>query len=111
MVLGEDDGVVGFVKVGPTRDEHQDPECVGEIHALYLLPESWGEGLGRQLLAAAVERLAAAGFEEATLWVLGSNVRARRFYEAGGWFADGASKTDDRKGFRLVEERYRRALP
>ncbi|MBV9093965.1 MAG: hypothetical protein JO132_08830 [Streptosporangiaceae bacterium] len=62
-------------------------------------------------MAAALERLAAAGFEQAILWVLDSNVRARRFYEAGGWSTDGAVKDDDSRGFRMTEVRYRRPLP
>jgi hypothetical protein len=40
--------------------------------------------------------------------MLDSNNRARRFYEAGGWAADGAAKLDDRPGFMLHEVRYRR---
>jgi hypothetical protein len=56
-------------------------------------------------------RLAAAKFEQATLWVLDSNIRARRFYEAGGWVADGARKVDESHGFPIAEVRYQRALP
>jgi hypothetical protein len=43
--------------------------------------------------------------------VLDSNARARRFYEAGGWHADGAAKQDDSFGVPMTEERYRRSLP
>jgi hypothetical protein len=41
------------------------------------------------------------------LWVLETNTRARRFYESGGWRADGSSKTANSRGFPLVEVRYR----
>ena len=40
-------------------------------------------------MAAALGRLGEGGFDQVTLWVLDSNARARRFYEAGGWRADG----------------------
>jgi hypothetical protein len=53
--------------------------------------------------------LSAAGVSVATLWVLGSNEGARRFYDALGWAPDGATKDDDREGFTLHEVRYRRA--
>ncbi len=55
-----------------------------------------------------VEDIAQAAFSEATLWVLDTNDRARRFYEAAGWRAHGASKTDERPAGTLSEVRYRR---
>ena len=57
---------------------------------------------------AALRRLADAGFREAVLWVLETNEAAQRFYEAGGWQPDGSVKSDDSRGFPLVEVRYRR---
>jgi hypothetical protein len=41
----------------------------------------------------AVEELRAAGFAGATLWVLQSNARARRFYGVAGWQTDGGRRT------------------
>ena len=111
LIIGSGDSLAGFVNVGPTRDDDDDPARVGEVRAIYLLPAAWGQGLGRDLMAAGLERLADLGFEQATLWVLDSNARARRFYEAGGWCADGAVKDDDRPGLVLPETRYRRPLP
>lgn len=61
-------------------------------------------------MTAAVEHLTAAGFSRATLWVLATNVRARRFYEAAGWRPDGSSKVDSSRGFPLDEVRYERTL-
>lgn len=84
---------------------------MGEIYAIYLVPAAWDEGIGRQLMAAALGRLGEAGFGQVILWVLDSNVRARRFYEAGGWRADGAVKPDDSFGVPMTEVRYRRPLP
>ena len=82
-----------------------------ELAAIYLLPGSWGKGLGRELMTAGLSALSEAAFDEATLWVLDTNSRARRFYEAAGWHADGAGKQDDGRGFVLNEVRYRRPLP
>ena len=39
-----------------------------------------------------------------------SNVRARRFYEAVGWLADGALKSDESRGFPMTEVRYHKSL-
>ncbi|MCU7725219.1 GNAT family N-acetyltransferase [Actinoplanes sp. KI2] len=105
----ESQGIVGFIRVSPSRDNDTDPGRVGEVQALYRLPEHWGQGVGRLLMDAGLRWLAESGYPENVLWVLATNDRARRFYEAGGWRPDGATKTDDSRGFALFEIRYRRA--
>ena len=110
LVLVDDgDEIVGFASLGPSRDDDATPET-GEVMAIYLLPAVWGMGGGRQLMAASLEELRRAGFTTSSLWVLNSNARARRFYEVGGWVADGTSKDDPRDGFVFHEIRYRRTL-
>ncbi|MDQ6926250.1 MAG: nucleotidyltransferase domain-containing protein [Candidatus Eremiobacteraeota bacterium] len=47
----------------------------------------------------AISGLRGAGSAEATLWVLDTNVRARRFYESAGWAPDGTTKVDKHEGF------------
>jgi ribosomal protein S18 acetylase RimI-like enzyme len=112
MLVADTDGdLTGFVNYGPARDDDADQQRVGEIRAIYLRPAAFGQGTGRQLMAAALKRLAAAGYDQATLWVLGTNDRARRFYQAGGWVTDGAVTTGDSFGTPLTEVRYRRSLP
>jgi GNAT superfamily N-acetyltransferase len=103
-------GVVGFAGYGPSRDADADPGRTGELATIYLLPRAWGTGVGRELMAASVHGLAGLGYAEATLWVLDSNDRARRFYAKAGWAEDGATKRDDSRGFALNEVRYRRGL-
>jgi GNAT superfamily N-acetyltransferase len=111
ILVAEIDGhLTGFAKLCPTRDPGQDPATVGELAAIYVTPEAWGAGTGRQLMAAAVETLARAGYEQATLWVLDTNERAQRFYEATGWRRDGAVKQDEIQNFPLTEIRYRYLL-
>ncbi|WP_052720042.1 MULTISPECIES: GNAT family N-acetyltransferase [Actinoplanes] len=105
LVWEDADGVVGgFVNVAAG------PDATGEVNALYLLPEHWDRGAGRRLLADGLRVLAAAGCDTATLWVLDTNRRARRFYEIGGWRPDGATRIDDSLGLSLPETRYRREL-
>lgn len=108
LVADAGDGVVGFAHVCPTRDDDRDPTSVGEVTSIYVLSDAWRAGVGRALLAAGVASLAEAGFAEATLWVLDTNDRARRFYAASGWRPDGAVKDDDLRGFPLTEVRYHR---
>ncbi|MEU9699454.1 GNAT family N-acetyltransferase [Streptomyces sp. NPDC047981] len=105
--------VVGFCcfrgRPGGGSDD-LDPLATGEIAALYALPEVWGTGVGRRLLAASEEALAADGFRDAALWVLADNARGRRFYEAAGWRPDGTVTQDTTAGRTLDELRYRRRL-
>jgi GNAT superfamily N-acetyltransferase len=111
LVAEEGKDVVGFASICPARDDDEEPGSVGELAAIYLLPEAWGEGLGRELMISALSALSDAGFGEAILSVLDTNSRARRFYEAARWHTDGAVKQDSGRGFVLNEVRYRRPLP
>jgi ribosomal protein S18 acetylase RimI-like enzyme len=108
LVAQEVDKVVGFVTFGPSEDEPLDPQ-VGQVYAIYVNPGHWDRGYGRELFTAAVRGLTEGGFDAATLWVLESNKRARRFYEAAGWVTDGATKTEQRGDVELHEVRYRSA--
>ncbi len=100
--------VIGFVGFGATRDE--DAARVGEVRALYVHPAHWRRGVGRRLLHAAMEEMAADGFDTATLWTLADSEQSRAFCEALGWCTDGAVvEWEDWDGVPLV--RYRTRLP
>jgi ribosomal protein S18 acetylase RimI-like enzyme len=109
LVAEDTQGVVtGFIIVGPAGrdpDAHQ-----GEVLALNVDPEAWGQGIGQALLEAGTARLVEAGFTEAILWVHPDNERARRFYEAAGWRADGAHRNEEILGVQVPEVRYRRDI-
>jgi ribosomal protein S18 acetylase RimI-like enzyme len=81
-----DGAIAGIAAAGPSRDAGDDG---GELYALYVDPERWGQGHARALDQAAREHLSEAGFAAAILWVLEANERARRFYELAGWHAEG----------------------
>ena len=105
FVAARDKDVVGFASVGPSRDM---PE-LGELYAIYVDPSMWSAGAGQALIAEA-ERELASRYDEAALWVLEDNPRARRFYERAGWQPDGARKEFDRWGVAAPEVRYRKRL-
>jgi ribosomal protein S18 acetylase RimI-like enzyme len=98
--------VVGFAVVGPAED----PENAGELYAINVDPDHWGTGAGRDLLTAAQTELARLGYQEAVLWVLPGNWRARRFYEVAGWATDGTERTSEVLGVVVPEVRYWRRL-
>ncbi|MFE2876171.1 GNAT family N-acetyltransferase [Streptomyces roseus] len=110
LVAVDDRGPVGWICFGPWRGEMPGPGRVGEVYALYVLPDLIGRGLGRALLGGAHARMKGHGFEASALWVLGDNAGARRFYERTGYQADGAAQDDVYDGVTLRELRYRRAL-
>jgi len=73
--VAEEDGVlVGFTMVAGD-----------EVEQVFVDPERHGTGVAAPLLAAAEQRVAAAGHDVAWLAVVVGNARARAFYEKHGW--------------------------
>ncbi len=97
-------GEVGFICFGPSRDK--DGKEKAEVYALYVLPQFWHQGIGRELLEEAERRIADHHFNAFTLWVFEKNAPARRFYEARGFRLDTSSKEETIGGLLLTELRY-----
>lgn len=110
FVAADGPQVLGFAHFCPSRDRTAS-SLVGEVTAIYVHPDRWGEGIGSRLMQLALESLEQAGFRSATLWVLDVNADARTFYEASGWAVDGATKDEQRSNFVLHEVRYAIDLP
>jgi len=106
LVETVDGEVVGYSDVGSSQRD----DAEGQLYAIYLSPYRIGEGLGRSLITAARKALVGLGHRSADLWVLKSNDRARGFYEADGWVADGAEKAEEFGGGLVEEVRYVRDL-
>lgn len=78
---------VGCVVYGRARDEaHGD---WGEIVSLYVLPEAMREGIGTQLLNAALSALREDGYQRVYLWSIKGNAQAERFYHRCGFVPAG----------------------
>ncbi len=106
-VIVADDGarVVGFASAATSRDGDA-PPGTGEVLALYVVENAVGTGAGRALLVGAQGLLRARGHSRATLWVLESNERARRFYERNGWTWDGSRGTHQVRCANMPIVRY-----
>ena len=100
--------LVAFCSLVASRDRDAAP-ATGEIMAIYVSPEHARRGAGRALLDASVAR-ARGRYRALTLWVFTDNARARCFYEACGFVADGAHQQVAIGGARLDEVRYRREV-
>ncbi|MFZ3569062.1 GNAT family N-acetyltransferase [Streptomyces sp. BH097] len=101
LVATDADTVIGWAALGPLPEP-----AAAELHALYVLPERIGSGVGRLLLDAVRSRSTTHGFHRLTLWVLAANTRARRFYERAGFTPDGAERTETYDGVPLRDVRY-----
>jgi GNAT superfamily N-acetyltransferase len=77
----QDDEAIGVVSVGH-----------GVLQTLYVRPEFWSRGIGSALHDLALDRLRETNVEEAHLWTLTENHRARAFYEKRGWSLTGRTR-------------------
>ena len=102
LVAKEGERVIGFVGFGDHGPEEPD---MGEVFALYVLPEYHGTGVGRQLMDAALEKLAS--YPHICLWLVKGNARALRFYEKCGFHMTGEEKfvqSVSAYGIRMLKE-------
>jgi GNAT superfamily N-acetyltransferase len=106
----EDTGeLLGFTACGESRDPGAGPQT-GEIMTLFVGAGRWRGGVGRALIAAALDDLMGRRCNEATVWSFAANERANAFYEAHGFTLDGAERAEEAWA-HIPEVRYRRSLP
>ncbi|MGZ8581295.1 MAG: N-acetyltransferase family protein [Actinomycetota bacterium] len=109
LVATADGPIVGFASSGRASDDDA-PPGTAELYAIYLDERTAGQGVGRALLERATAGMRSSGFARATLWVLESNERARRFYERAGWAWDGTRSSHQVQCSNMPIVRYAREL-
>jgi mycothiol synthase len=88
FLLHEIDGALaGFCWTKIQADDEAD-EMLGEIYVIAVNPDFQGKGLGRQLVLAGLEYLAAKGLATGMLYVDRDNLEARGLYKALGFVDD-----------------------
>jgi GNAT superfamily N-acetyltransferase len=65
----------------------------GHVSMVFVHPDVWGRGVGRQLMQGLHERASEKGWSRTTLWTRASNARARRLYEVQGYRGSGHEAT------------------
>ena len=105
IVAIREEAILGFATTRLLPDA-----ASGELCALYVNPDDWGQRIGATLVAAARSHLLSLGVQDALLWVLTGNLRAERFYQRDGWTSDGIRRTDTVWGITVEELRYKRRL-
>ncbi|NLN84128.1 MAG: GNAT family N-acetyltransferase [Firmicutes bacterium] len=91
--------VIGVVNFGIARQEN-DPE-LGEIRAIYVLPERQGQGAGSLMFKKAQNLLQDRGYKGFILWSLLGNQLSHDFY-----IKMGMSKTDRIKNYKIANKDY-----
>jgi ribosomal protein S18 acetylase RimI-like enzyme len=94
LVALHEQRIVGFVAVGPPRDEN--PPTPREFQVINILAAHHGTGLADQLLTTAL------GESPAYLWVMKGNERAMAFYRRHGFDTDGETTWHESTGTTLL---------
>ena len=105
FVAEEEDVIVGFA----TYFVHDD-EATAEFNTIYLHPDHWRHGVGRQLHDALVEDMRKQHCNSSVLWVHPDNTRARAFYERCGWSETGETKVEPSWGEQMPAIQYGKTL-
>lgn len=98
--MADGDKVVGFACYAKEAREFITVPGASELCALYVLREHQGQGLGRRLLDACLQRLP---HPKVGLLVLEGNQRAIGFYERMGFRLTGVRRTDQLFGREITE--------
>ena len=85
-IAAENGRVIGFADFGAYRDS--DLDDAGEIYAIYVLKEYYGQGVGYALLTKALSEMQ--DVKRCAVWVIAGNERAIQFYERCGFVRDTA---------------------
>ncbi len=103
LVAKRHGAVVGWLSFSASRGEGV-PKSEAEVWALYVAPEYWSTGAGRQLWLRARGLMRDRGFTNCSLWVFPQNERAIRFYRAAGFVADALPPQAFELGGRQLQE-------
>lgn len=88
--------VLAMALAEPGRAEHGAGAVIpryGHVSMVFVHPDMWARGVGRQLLQGLHERASERGWSRTTLWTRASNARARRLYEGQGYRRSGHETT------------------
>jgi ribosomal protein S18 acetylase RimI-like enzyme len=102
-VADRDGTAVGFSTIRPGDEPGH-----GHISNLFVDPDHWGEGIGRELLARAERLMRERGWSVGELSTQSLNARARRLYERAGWRDTGGRHPHEEDGLEMAE--YERDL-
>jgi ribosomal protein S18 acetylase RimI-like enzyme len=97
LIAADGENDAGFIAFGPIRTRLKEdrgimPSWPGEIYALYVHPDYWGQGVANALMREASVPMRKNYWDKALLWVIDQNKRAVKFYEKMGGQRAGKQK-------------------
>ncbi len=98
VVALEAERPVGIGRMLPARERDGAGEVIaglGHISMIAVVPEDWGNGVGRAIATHCIGRAKALGYIAAQLWTGATNERAQRLYAGLGFEPSGREKLDD----------------
>lgn len=63
-----------------------------ELICIHSLQDKWRKGYGSKMMERVLDDIKVAGYKKVMLWVFEENIRARKFYEAKGFFTEEKKK-------------------
>lgn len=106
LVADSHGALVGFSTLRPCTEPDLDADTHGEMPTLYVHPEYWRLGYGRQLCLETLRRAGERGFSAVVLWVVDVNEGARIFYESLGFRFDGTTRPNEESQAPVAAHRY-----
>lgn len=104
-ILCEIDGkAIGFASYGLDRINSESD--LGELYALYFLPDYRSNGYGSKLVTYALDELKNKRFKEVYLWALAKNSVAIEFYKKHGFNNINKQKIYEIAGYKLPAVAY-----
>lgn len=88
LFVAENDAndIIGFAACGRSRSLDKFPEYAGELYAIYLLPDEFRKGIGRQLTDHVIRHLKSRKHHSMMIWVLEDNEACQFYKKVGGDF-------------------------
>ena len=81
-----DDQPIGFIKLNlSVAFDDYSATAVTELEKMYVLPEMKGQGVGKKVLSAIIQKIKGAGKKVFFLCVIDTNISAIKFYEKLGF--------------------------
>lgn len=95
---------VGCISYGKSRDTLL--QDWAEIVSIYVIPNYFNKGFGKELLKTALTDIKNMGYKNAYLWVLNENIKAQNFYKNKGFSATDNKVACEISGKELIDFRY-----
>jgi len=92
--------------LGRVVDWYTKQTRLNKKNGIYIHPDFIGKKLGTRLITHALDILKEEGYTKATLWVLKTNKKTRKWYKRQGFKPDGKKKSDKRGEVVLRQLRY-----